>query len=174
MNQKGENAKRKKNKGSTDHLRSAREPVLLLHVVVKGSVGLERLVTYLANLDKNHYFLQVSSCHWQPVAPPLQRGDSLMALGWALELVRLGKPKDHFHSELGLQYQTCMCSLRACTPWHIVRHLGQSRPISWGPAGGGAPAAGSASSPWTASSSYVLTLALQKIPFTIGNTCCSS
>ena len=52
MNQKGENAKRKKNKSSTDHLRSARKPVLLLHVIVKGSVGLERLVTYLANLNK--------------------------------------------------------------------------------------------------------------------------
>ena len=44
--------KERKNKGSTDHLRRPRKPVLLLHVVVKGSVRLERLVTYLANLDK--------------------------------------------------------------------------------------------------------------------------
>ena len=44
--------KERKQKSSTDHLRRARKPVLLLHVIVKGSVGLERLVTYLANLDK--------------------------------------------------------------------------------------------------------------------------
>ena len=56
LNQKGENAKRKKNKSSTDHLRRAGEPVLLLHVIVKSSVGLERLVTDLANLEGKSIF----------------------------------------------------------------------------------------------------------------------
>ena len=83
--------KERKNKGSTDHLRRPRKPVLLLHVVVKGSVRLERLVTYLANLDKT-FLSQVPSFQKKPVALPLQRGDSRMPLGWTLEQGPLGTP----------------------------------------------------------------------------------
>ena len=71
----------------------------------------------------------------QPVVPPLQHGDSQTPLGLTLELGRLGTPwqKDTIVSwqlTLDLQQHTCMCSLRAWTPWHMVRHLGQRRPIS--------------------------------------------
>ena len=78
--------KERKNKGSTDHLRRPRKPVLLLHVVVKGSVRLERLVTYLANLNKTFSATGLPSFQKKPVALPLQRGDSRVGVG------RLGTP----------------------------------------------------------------------------------